>query len=594
MASTPEIPGFHSFVRLDETSTTVRWRARQQTLDRDVVLKVLKPHLAADPREVSEFTVKAKSAARLRHPNILQLFDVASHGGLHYYVTEFLEGENVAKILLRGPLPPAKAVEIARSVAKALETVWNDAGMIHRNIKPENILVGADGTTKLDGIDLARKAAVPGAAPADAEEGVVEGTPYYLSPEQSRGSPYLDFRADMYGLGASLYQMVTGLVPFGESEPLAALDRQIADFLPHPRSLNPTIPTAVAQLIRRLMMKQPEHRFAAWSEVIRAMDGILARKAVGITMPPNAVSTVQPDPSQVVINALEEATPQRKSRAKSPGLPAWIRVPAWLLLVIWWIFLAYSLLVPIDVLHPGTAPASQPAAAQTPPAAGKGSGATRIKPPVFNALRSAEPTAPDAASEAAPDEAPAESLNVENDAAAQAEATQGGLSADRKSAVLKALFAEDYTQAWDLLREEAGSGQAGQGQKLQDLQQAIRNLPMVEQRLLDYVSTQIGKELTLKDGRREIRMTPRSVAGNQIYAVVKGQAGEKSVRFTLADIPPLVRAQWLGVANTPDACALKFILLSKGGDSAAAAAYAPRSGPLSELFAEIADRPATE
>jgi eukaryotic-like serine/threonine-protein kinase len=184
--------------------------ADDRVLQRQVAVKVLSPPYAQDPSFVERFRREARTAARLSHPNIVAVFDSGSDDEQHYLVMEYVPGQSLAQLLARhGRLAPRLAAELAVAVCAALAAA-HAQGLVHRDVKPANVLVGDDGRVKVTDFGIAK------AATADTltATGMVLGTAAYLAPEQARGGP-VDARSDLYGLGCVLYELVTGSPPFG-------------------------------------------------------------------------------------------------------------------------------------------------------------------------------------------------------------------------------------------------------------------------------------------------------------------------------------------------------------------------------------------
>jgi serine/threonine protein kinase len=184
--------------------------ADDRVLQRQVAVKVLSPVYAQDPSFVERFRREARTAARLSHPNIVAVFDSGSDAEQHYLVMEYVPGQSLAELLARqGRLAPQRAAELAVEVCAALAAA-HAQGLVHRDIKPGNVLVGPNGRVKVTDFGIA-KAAV---AATVTGSGMVLGTAAYLSPEQAQGGP-VDARSDLYGLGCVLYELLTGTPPFG-------------------------------------------------------------------------------------------------------------------------------------------------------------------------------------------------------------------------------------------------------------------------------------------------------------------------------------------------------------------------------------------
>ncbi len=272
MESMPELPGYKIIEKVGEGAMAAVWTARQLSLDRVVAIKILSPRLVRDEEAIQRFRLEAQAAAKLNHPGIVQIYDAGSHEGLVYLVMEFVAGCTVGELLERKRrLAEKNALLVAQGVALALAYAWNEARLIHCDVKPANVLVDQDGSIKITDMGLAKVFGtnVPGSG-----REMLEGTPHYVSPEQARGEPDLDCRADIYSLGAMLYHMTTGRLPFGDSADMEVVERQISDYLPDPQQINTDLSEGVAWLIEKMMVKDRTIRYQNWSEVIADMEQI--------------------------------------------------------------------------------------------------------------------------------------------------------------------------------------------------------------------------------------------------------------------------------------------------------------------------------
>ncbi|MEA2703274.1 MAG: eukaryotic-like serine/threonine-protein kinase [Actinomycetota bacterium] len=238
------------------------WEAEDSVLGRAVAVKLLLPELAADPSFLERFRREAIAAARLAHPNVVGIFDTGIDDGLAFIVMELVDGTTLRETLLaRGALPPAEAIDIAAQVAGALEYA-HKAGIVHRDVKPANILLCADGRVKVADFGIAKAAATEGVASNDLTgTGAVVGTAKYLSPEQVDGRP-VDGRTDVYALGVVLYEMLCGRPPFsGDTE--MAIGIQHLDRKPlSPRQVKAGIPKPLEAIVLRALAKAPDDRYA--------------------------------------------------------------------------------------------------------------------------------------------------------------------------------------------------------------------------------------------------------------------------------------------------------------------------------------------
>jgi eukaryotic-like serine/threonine-protein kinase len=249
--------------------------ASDRLLQRQVAVKVLNSSYAQDPSSVERFRAEARIAARLSHPNIVAVFDSGSDAGVHYLVMEWVPGETLAQLLRRqGPLPPRQAAELISQVCAALAAA-HARGVVHRDVKPGNMLLGADGRVKVTDFGIAKAAA----APALTGDTMVLGTAAYLSPEQARGEP-VDPRSDVYGLGCVLYELLTGAPPFGsaaDSTPVAVALRQVNQPPEPPSRRNPQIGAAMDAVVLTAMAKHPDQRYQS----TQAMHGDLVHALAG-------------------------------------------------------------------------------------------------------------------------------------------------------------------------------------------------------------------------------------------------------------------------------------------------------------------------
>ena len=234
---------------------------------RKVAIKVLDPELATIGAE--RFRMEVETAAGLAHPNILPLFDSGEIGGRLFYVMPYVEGENLRDRLDReGPLPIDEAVRIACEVAQALAYA-HSLGVVHRDIKPENIMFMSGNAVVADfGVATALSA---GAGSRITPTGVAVGTPCYMSPEQATGSAPVDGRTDVYGLGCVLYEMLAGSVPVNGPTPQVVMARQTIDAVPPIRTIRPTVPDALEQVVLKALAKTPADRFATAGQLAEAL-----------------------------------------------------------------------------------------------------------------------------------------------------------------------------------------------------------------------------------------------------------------------------------------------------------------------------------
>jgi tRNA A-37 threonylcarbamoyl transferase component Bud32 len=244
--------------------------AHDEVLDRDVALKVLRSQYAGDEEFYERFRREATSAAGLSHPNIVQVYDRGEvDDGTCYIAMEYVSGGTLKERLdERGPMEPERALAVAGQVAEALWAA-HERGVIHRDIKPQNILVTDMGHLKVTDFGIARAASAATISATNA----VFGTAGYLSPEQALGEPATP-RSDLYSLGIVLYELLTGVVPYRADNPVAVCMKHVTEPLTPPRGLDPTIPEAVDALVVKMLAKDPADRPASASELLDDIEGV--------------------------------------------------------------------------------------------------------------------------------------------------------------------------------------------------------------------------------------------------------------------------------------------------------------------------------
>ncbi len=269
-SQTGNLGAFKLISKIAQGAVGAVYKARQLSLDRIVAVKVLPRSLARDEQYVARFLREAKAAASLSHPNIVGAVDAGEAGGFHYFAMEYVEGESLGVLLRREKtLPENRALEIAIQMAYALECAHKH-GMVHRDVKPDNILIDAEGTAKLADLGLAKH--VSDEANRLTQAGTVMGTPHYIAPEQARGDAEVDIRADIYSLGATLYHMVTGETPFSGSTPTVVSTKHLLEEAQPAHERNPEVSERTSRVIQKMMAKDPEARYATPTELVWDLD----------------------------------------------------------------------------------------------------------------------------------------------------------------------------------------------------------------------------------------------------------------------------------------------------------------------------------
>lgn len=287
-----QIPGYELLNRIGEGATSRVYTARQHSLQRTVAIKVLRPEKSGDPTVRALFKLEANATAALKHPNILQVYEAGEVNGQLYFVMEYAAAYSVESWVNRkGRLPEADVLTIADFTARALQYAWDRSGLIHCDLKPGNLLVDEEGLIKIsDFSGLSRFNTGP---EADLLKDVTIGTPYYMSPEQVRGLTRLDCRADIYGLGALMYHLLSGEIPFGDQSPEEAMRLQVEGYLHDIAETRREISLPTILFVERLLVKSRDARYPSWDEVRADLARIHSGQGPEMPVPASGASTMR-------------------------------------------------------------------------------------------------------------------------------------------------------------------------------------------------------------------------------------------------------------------------------------------------------------
>jgi serine/threonine-protein kinase len=287
--------------------------AEDQELGRRVALKLLDDRHASDEQFVERFRREAQSAAGLNHPSIVSIFDRGYAEGTYYIAMEYLDGRTLKELLVKnGPTPVPIAIDYARQILGALAFAHRNA-IVHRDIKPHNIVVGGDGRLKVTDFGIARSG-----ASQMTEAGSIVGTAQYLSPEQARGAP-VDPRSDIYSLGVVLYEMLTGKVPFSGDTPVEIAMKHLSQVPEPPSKLREGIPHDLDAVVMRALAKDPEQRYGTAEE----MDADLARVARGVAVSRETEDAMTQVLSGAGISTAQTMIQRPRTNVTPPAPPAY-------------------------------------------------------------------------------------------------------------------------------------------------------------------------------------------------------------------------------------------------------------------------------
>src|SRR6266536_660190 len=264
------------------------YEGHDRLLARQVAIKILLSQYAHDAGFLERFRREAQSAASLSHPNIVGVYDTGSDGDTWFIVMELVAGNTLRDLIhLHGPVHPARAAEICSEVAGAL-AVAHARGIVHRDVKPGNVMLTTEGKVKVMDFGIARATAVPSITQTSA----VVGTAQYIAPEQAQGLE-ADARSDLYSLGCCLYEMVTGQVPFSGPTPVAIAYRHVREEPTPPRALNPDVPPPLERVCLKAMAKRPEDRYQTAAEMQRDLERVRVGEPVTVAGPLPSQQTTQ-------------------------------------------------------------------------------------------------------------------------------------------------------------------------------------------------------------------------------------------------------------------------------------------------------------
>jgi serine/threonine-protein kinase len=270
------IQGYKILTKIGQGAMGSIYKALQISMDRVVAIKCLASKYSQNDKFRERFLREARAVARLNHPNIIQGIDVGDSNGVHYFAMEYIDGPTVGELLKRGgALDEKRAINIVTQIARALQHAFNH-GIIHRDIKPDNIMLTREGVAKLCDLGLAKLQTKEDGDASGTRPGASMGTPYYIAPEQARGEQNVDTRADIYSLGASFYHMVAGEVPFVGQSAADVISKHLTEPVTPPRVKNPLVSGAVDWVIVKMMQKAREDRYQTPTELVRDLEAIAA------------------------------------------------------------------------------------------------------------------------------------------------------------------------------------------------------------------------------------------------------------------------------------------------------------------------------
>lgn len=549
--------GFRLVEQLDNTSRTVIWQAVQQTLDRTVVIQVLKPEFSAQAAEVAHFLSIARLFAHIKSDSIVAVFDIISEGELNYVVMEHVDGPTLENLVsTRGPLPMDQALRIAADLIVSLDHLWTMSHIVHRNLKSTTIRLDPRGVAKITDFSLAIVAG-PGVDATAKDDGNIVGTPCFLSPEQAQGTHTLNTQSDMYALGILLYHLTTGKVPFEDLEVVRILESHIKHQLPPPHRINRKLPVAFSWFLHRLLMKNPNNRYANWDDVLIDLRKILAGSIPScVHSGEEYLSTIQADFSQ---DAVKNETAGRKGGSGTPAVRikrrkriashsatsvpdepvqikhktapsnaqlGWGLFVCWLALVFW-----YRAIYPVVCMRGINEPSAISQQTATPrPVSIAEAPVSRPKPPPAQTARAKPPATP------VPVPPVVHSAAAPDATATVADALPSGIPKAVQQSLSQALASGDLAEARHCLETSTE-----RFREKDDVQALLKKIPDPDSLVVAYLNTQIGRPLILEHNGKQRTIIPRSVENG----VVQLESNGRGVEIPLAKLTSDEKLRWM-------------------------------------------------
>lgn len=325
-----QIGGFQLAEKIGAGGMGTVFRAQQESLTRTVALKILNPYFATDAKYIEAFRREAQAVARLQHPNIVAALDAGESDGQYYFVMEYVRGETIARwVKRRGAMPEQMVVDIAFCVASALKHAWDKEKLIHRDVKPENVMVDTDGNVKLCDLGLAKTS---GEQSTISVTGQVFGTPQYMSPEQARGEKSLDFRTDIYSLGLLMHYALTAEIPFQAGSPALVMARHLTEQLPDPREKSPEVSVHTCRVLERMLARDVADRYPSWDDVLADLSLVRESKPPQCAPLPAGKSalklnaTISQPVAPIPLSAEATAAPRNQVRWAMVGIIAFVAI----------------------------------------------------------------------------------------------------------------------------------------------------------------------------------------------------------------------------------------------------------------------------
>jgi len=256
------------------------YTAEQVAMQRTVALKILQKDLSSDKIYLERFFREVRILAQIEHPNIVGAIEAGVDGETYFFAMNFVDGSDLKRLLDEGRVfSEEEVLKIAVDVSKALKKVWDKHKLLHRDVKPANIMLTPEGEVKLMDLGISKK--IHGDDAEITMAGMMVGSPQYISPEQAKAEKDVDFRTDMYSLGSTIFHLLTGKTPYDGDSGMAVVSHHLSSEVPDPRSVLPDISARTSKMIMKMMAKKKEDRFSSWDDLITEMESIIKDISAG-------------------------------------------------------------------------------------------------------------------------------------------------------------------------------------------------------------------------------------------------------------------------------------------------------------------------
>jgi serine/threonine protein kinase len=333
------LTGYDILEKIGEGPAGVVWKALQVSLDRIVAIRVLNPDLISEPQQFERLLTQIRAAAKLTHPNLVQIYNVDCVNNTHFIVMEHLSGTPLSDLLKKKRiLPPKEAFRIAFGISQALADAWEHQHIIHGDLRPGNIIINSDQSIKITDLGMTLDIGTKQLA-AQIDAGTMNRIPHYMAPEHLDPSVTRSFPCDMYSLGALLYHMMSGIRPFQEHDDADVVTMHRDGTLPDPRKVRPSIPVPAIQLMRKLLAKSPSRRHSDWDQLTNELKKLAAGKFILSKASDTFKSTLQGGNGSSPVKSGPKK-PRYQVKRSVPSVP--LRFALYILLAAW--FLVFTVI----------------------------------------------------------------------------------------------------------------------------------------------------------------------------------------------------------------------------------------------------------